>query len=127
MELSRGVPVRDIFGPQAEIDPEGTRTLLEWYLSSCGSGGKDGRGMAVVYDEQGDTLVPRFDFRERVLSWKPEERKADYYRLSVMPDEPTFRAYLSGSAFFHNKLGRIIRDEDWPAILEARRLELGTA
>lgn len=110
-----GIVVTDVFGFLGEIDPNGTRTLLEWFISEIG---KDGNGRVVMYDREADTLLLAPDYRERVMRWKPVEGEQDRYHLNEIPDEATFRSYLNYQAFFHIERGLILTQEQFSKNLQ---------
>ena len=109
------IPIKDIFGSVGQIDPDGTRELLEWFISR----GKDGKGVAVIHNLEDDSLSLCPDFRARVMVWKPKSGERDPYKLRKLPDENKFRAYLAGYAFFQTEQGVIYTQEEWVSFLEA--------
>lgn len=82
-----------------EIPPQ---EVLEWFISG-GSGGKDGKGVAVRLNLETRQLEPDRSFTDRVLGWKQQMdlHLDDPYQLVQMPDVELFNAYLAGRAHYN--------------------------
>ncbi len=102
-EQLSAVPVRVLFR-EGKFNPD-YQTLVEWHISGS-SGGKDGKGVAVVHNLQNDSLEFQESLTLRTLEWSLKLRFAspdiqDPYTLNSLPDESLYRAYLEGRALFN--------------------------
>ncbi len=71
--------------------------LLEWHIPSSG---KDGLGVAVVYDLEKGELVPNPNFRDRVIKWR-ESGNPDSYYITNIPTYDLVIDYLEYRAGFN--------------------------